>query len=340
MTKKLNIKERLELIKRNTAEIIGEEELKKLLKEKKKIAVYHGFEPSGEGLHIGTIIGINKHIDFQKAGLKLKILCADLHAYLNKKGSLSKVKHIAELYKEGFAALGVDMKKADYVLGSDFQLGHDYFLDVLKLSLKVREFRAKRSMSIIAREEKDPPVAQLIYPLMQTIDAKYLKTDIVFGDMPQRKIHMLMRENLTDLSYKSPIVIHHYDMVGLTGGKMSASIPNSRIMIDESPDSIRKKIKNAFCPEKQIKDNPILQICQFIIFSRQESLEIKRDKKYGGDLKFKNYNDLEKAYEKGLHPLDLKNAVAENLIKILEPARKHMSKKKIFELKKLIKSMD
>ena len=42
---------RFELIKRNTQEIIGEIELTKLLKEKKEMVVYHGFEPSGEGLN-------------------------------------------------------------------------------------------------------------------------------------------------------------------------------------------------------------------------------------------------------------------------------------------------
>ncbi|MFH1585658.1 MAG: tyrosine--tRNA ligase [archaeon] len=336
----MSVDEKIELIKRNTCEIVGVEELRKLLKQGKQIVVYHGFEPSGEGLHIGTMIGINKHIDFQKAGLKLKLLCADLHAYLNKKGSLAKVNKIAELYREGFAALGVDMKKADYVLGSDFQLGHDYFLDVLKLSLNVRTLRAKRAMAIIAREEKDPHVAQMLYALMQTIDAKHLGVDISFGDLAQRKIHMLMREYLPILKHQAPIAIHHEDMVGLTGGKMSSSVPNSRIMIDEDPEIIRNKINKAFCPSKQIKDNPILQICKFIIFPRQGKLELKRDKKYGGDLKFTSYEKLELAYEKGLHPQDLKASVIEALIKILGPVRKHMSQKRIVELKNRIKEMN
>lgn len=341
MVEKLNFDGRFELIERNTCEIVKEEELKELLEKKKEIVVYHGFEPSGDGLHIGTMIGVNKHIDFQKAGLKLKLLCADLHAYLNKKGSLAKIAYISELYKAGFEALGVDMKKAEVVMGSDFQLGHDYFLDVLQLSLKTRMLRAKRSMAVIAREEDDPHVAQILYPLMQAADIKHLGVDAAFGDMAQRKIHMLARENLLDLDYKAPIAIHHIDMVGLTGGKMSASIPNSRIMIDEEPEMIRKKINKAFCPEGQVKDNPILQICEYIIFNRRDKLDIKRDKKFGGDVSYKNYEKLENDFvEKKLHPMDLKNAVAESLVDILESVRKFMSKKRIVELKKLIKGMD
>jgi len=328
------------LIKRNVTEIVGEAELKKLLKENKKITVYHGFEPSGEGIHVGYIIGLNKHIDFQKAGLRLKILFADLHSFLNEKGSLSKIEHLADLYKEYMLAWGLDAKKTEFIPGTDFQLGHEYFLDVLKLSLMIRMARAKRSMSIIGRGEADPHVAQVLYPLMQAADAKHLNADIAFGDMAQRKVHMIMRETLPKLNYKAPIAIHHEDMVGLTGGKMSSSVPGSLIMLDESPENIKKKIMKAFCPMKKIKDNPILQICQYVIFIKQGKMKIKRDKKHGGGIAFNNYKELEKAYQKGLHPLDLKNAVAENLIKILEPVRKHMSKKRILELKKLINGLD
>jgi len=336
----MDAKKRLELIKRNVVEIVGEEELKKLLKSKKQISVYHGFEPSGQGIHIGYIIGLNKHLDFQKAGLRLKILLADLHAFLNEKASLAKIEHLAELYKEYMLAWGLDPKKTEFISGTDFQLGHDYILDVLKLSLMVRMARAKRSMSIIGRAEPDPHIAQVLYPLMQAADAKYLGVDIAFGDMAQRKIHMLMKETLPRLNYKAPIAIHHEDMVGLTGGKMSSSIPGSLIMLDESPSEIKKKINKAFCPEKKIKNNPILQICKYIIFPKQGKIKIKRDKKYGGDIEFRDYRKLEKAYSERLHPLDLKNAVAESLIKILEPVRKYMSKKRIVELKRLIKEMD
>lgn len=335
----MDIKKRLELVKRGVAEIITESELKKLLEEKKQPVIYHGFEPTGQGLHIGCMIGVNKHIDFQKAGLKLKLLCADLHAWLNEKGSLGKTERIAELYKEGFMALGVDLKKAELIHGSGFQLGYEYFLDVLKLSLSVRYLRAKRSMALIAREKGDPHIAQVLYPLMQAVDIKHLGVDIAFGDMAQRKVHMIAREELPKLDYKIPIAIHHEDMAGLTGGKMSASIPASRIMIDEEPDSIRKKILQAYCPAKQLENNPILQICKYIIFERSKQLKIEREKKYGGDIILKSYEEVEKAFSKNLHPLDLKNAVAESLIKILEPVRIHMNKKRILEIKEIIKGM-
>ena len=329
----MDINEKFDLVKRNTCEIVTEKELKELLKKKSPV-VYHGFEPSGAGLHIGTMIGVNKHIDFQKAGFKLKLLCADLHAWLNEKGDLENIRKISQLYVAGFEALGIDMKKAEVVYGSDFQLKPEYFKDVMKMALKVRILRAKRSMSVIAREEEDPHVAQMLYPLMQSLDMKYLGVDVGFGDMAQRKVHMIAREELPALDFKKPVMIHHVDMDGLNGGKMSASIPDSRIMIDESEKDITRKIKKAFCPAKKVEGNPILQICKYIVFVREKKLKIERDKKYGGAVVFKDYEELEKAFREGLHPLDLKNAVAETLVRILEPVRKKMNSAKILKIKK------
>jgi len=313
----MGLEKKLELVKRNTAEIVTEQELAKLLEEKKQPIVYHGFEPSGELFHIGYIIGINKHIDFQKAGLKLKILLADFHAFLNEKGSLDEIKKTARKYALGFEALGVDVKKADLIFGSSFQLKPEYFSDVMKLALKVRMLRAKRSMTLVGREEEDPHVSQFLYPLMQAVDMKHLGVDIAFGDFAQRKMHMLAREELPSLGFKAPIAIHHEFMHGLQGGKMSSSQPKSSIIINESPSEIKKKIGGAFCPAKQIKENPVLE----------KELKIERDRKYGGDLHYTSYSEIEKDFACGkLHPLDLKKAVAASLEKILAPVRKKIPK--------------
>ena len=53
-------------------------------------------------------------------------------------------------------------------------------------------------------------------------------------------------------------------------------------------------------------------------------LLVERPAKFGGEVPYTSYAELEEDFkEKKLHPSDLKNAVAEKLIKILEPARKH-----------------
>ena len=90
------------------------------------------------------------------------------------------------------------------------------------------------------------------------------------------------------------------------------------------------KLKKAFCPAKEIEYNPVLNWAQRLVFVDQPILKIERPEKFGGNVEFESYDALTNAFQKGdIHPLDLKNAMAEFLIKKLEPARKHMDKPKI-----------
>lgn len=67
-------------------------------------------------------------------------------------------------------------------------------------------------------------------------------------------------------------------------------------------------------------------------------LDINRPAKFGGNITYKSYRELEKNFaEKKLHPMDLKNSVAEKLIQILEPARKHFEQPKV---KKMLKELE
>ena len=60
----MDIKEKIELIKRNTEEILGEEDLKEMLKKKEKLKHYIGFEISGK-IHLGTgLMCMSKVKDF------------------------------------------------------------------------------------------------------------------------------------------------------------------------------------------------------------------------------------------------------------------------------------
>ena len=85
--------DKIELIKRNCAEIINEDKIEKFMK---KGVVYCGYEVSGE-IHLGHLVTIIKLLDLQKAGIKVKILLADWHTWLNKKGDwdfVNKPRHM------------------------------------------------------------------------------------------------------------------------------------------------------------------------------------------------------------------------------------------------------
>ena len=71
-----------------------------------------------------------------------------------------------------------------------------------------------------------------------------------------------------------------------------------------------------------------MQLAKHIVFPRVDRFEIKRPEKFGGAVTYESYAKLEKDYAEGkIHPLDLKNGIAEALIKILEPVREYFKRK-------------
>lgn len=312
---------REELLTRNVAEIVTQQEFDALLKEKKSPVVYCGYEPSGP-MHLGHFVTITKLMDLAEAGFRVKILLADVHAMLNRKGTKAEIAKEVENWRKTIKAIGL---KAEVVLGSDFQFKEEYQTDVMALAQDSTIQRGLRSMQEIARDVENATISQLWYPLMQVADIKHLKADVALGGMEQRKVHMIGKDMEKTLNYKF-VALHTPLITSLKGPgqKMSKSIPGSGISVTDSYEEIEKNIKNAYCPEKLVEDNPLLQIAKLIIFPRFEHIAVKRDKKFGGDLKFKSYDELEKIYVGGkLHPLDLKKAVTGYLEEIIAPIRKN-----------------
>ncbi|WP_370575307.1 tyrosine--tRNA ligase [Methanomethylovorans sp.] len=312
--------DRLELVKRNVQEIVTEEELEELLNKKNSPVAYVGYEPSGK-IHLGHVLTVNKLIDLQNAGFQIIVLLADVHAYLNQKGTLEEVRRTADYNRDCFIALGLDPQRTRFVYGSDFQLTSDYMLNVLKLTTTASLNRARRSMDEVGRKMEDPKVSQMVYPMMQAIDIALLGVDVAVGGIDQRKIHMLAREGLPALGFKSPLCIHTPILLGLDGKKMSSSSDNF-ISVDDSEEEINQKMKKAFCPAGQVTENPMLELFRYHICPRYEEIIFERPEKYGGDLVCKGYEELTVVFSEGqLHPMDLKKGAAKYMNMILEPVR-------------------
>ena len=308
-----------ERVTRNTVETVTEEDLRALLAKPEK-RVYAGYEPSGE-IHLGHLVTINKLVDLQQAGFEVTVLLADLHAFLNRKGTMEKVAELAEYNKRCFEGLG--LKNVRYVKGSDLQLNRDYELLVLQLSQQITLNRATRSMDEVGRQMDHPTVSQMIYPIMQMADIMMLGVDAAVGGIDQRKIHMLAREHLVNFGFRAPVCIHTPILNGLDGKKMSSSQGNY-ISVADTEDVIRKKCQKAFCPP-EIAENPVLQIFQYHVFPRLSEITVVRPEKFGGNRTFTGYTELETAYSKGeIHPMDLKKACGDSLIEILAPVRDYL----------------
>ncbi len=332
----LSIDERFELVRRNTEEIVKEEELKKLLRTKKNPVVYWGTSVTGKP-SLAYFFPLLKLSDFAKAGFKIKVLLADLHGALDKTPWIV-LEHRYDYYKEAitqiFKALRTDLSKIEFVKGSEFQLKPEYSFDVLRLASMNSINDCKRAASEVVKFGDNPHTGGLIYPIMQALDEQYLDVDVQFAGLDQRKILMFARENLPKLHYDARIEVMTPMIPGLVGEKMSSSIPKTKIDLTNSEKSVREKINKAYCIAGD-PDNGIMALLKYVIMilkqDRKEMFVVERTAKYGGNLDFVDYESIEKAFrKKELHPLDLKNAVAKEISNLLSK----INKKKLNELGK------
>jgi len=320
----MDINKKLELIKRNTEEIIGEDELKELLKSKKKPVVYWGTAPTNSP-HVGYLLPMLKVADFLKAGFCVKILLADLHAALDNVPWLvleKRYDYYEKIIPLLIKSVGVDVKDLEIVKGSEMQLKPEYMYDVLQMSSHVSVHDATKAASDVVKMTDNPKLSGIIYPIMQAMDEQYLEVDCQLGGTDQRKIMVLARENLPKIGYKARVEIMNPLIPGLIGKKMSSSDEKSKIDLLDDEATIKKKLIDAECVAGNI-DNGIMAFLKYVIMTIKKDSNkkfiVKRDKKFGGDLIYSNYKQIEKDFiAKKLHPLDLKNAVAEEIIDILK----------------------
>ena len=317
-----------ERITRNTAEVVTEEEVRELAADPEGKRVYVGYEPSGV-LHLGHLLAANKLIDLQEAGMQVVVLLADVHAYLNDKGTFEEIRATADQMQEQFLAFGLDEEQTEFVLGSSFQLDEDYELDLHAMQVETSLKRAQRAMAEIQSGET-AKVSHVVYPLMQALDIEYLDLDLAIGGMDQRKVHMLAREELPAIGYEKRPALHT-PIIGDLGtgeGKMSSS-EGVTISMEDSTEDLEEKVNSAFCPPTRDpegdKVNPVLELFQYHVFPRFEEVVVERPDEYGGNLVYDDYEGLADDLESGeLHPADAKGALAAYLDELIEPGRERL----------------
>ena len=328
MAEKLSVDKKMELVKRNVVEILGEAELEKLLNSKQKPVVYLGTAITGSP-HVAYFLWVLKLADFLKAGFKVKILLADLHGALD--GTPWEILEKRFGYYEKivplmFESLGVNTKDLEFVKGSSFELKKDYQEDLLKLATLVSVRDATKAASEVVKQGKNPKISGLIYPLMQALDEEYLGVDVQYGGLDQRKIFVLATEILPKINYKKRVHIITLIIPGLVGKKMSSSVKESKIDLLDSEEEVRKKINGAECVAGN-PDNGLMAFLKHVLMmikkDRNEKFVIERAEKYGGNLSYMDYESVEKDFKsKKIHPLDLKNAVSFEINELLVPIRK------------------
>jgi len=355
----MDIGGRVSVIKGFAQEIVTEQELRNLFETNNHPLAYDGFEPSGLApIHFGLLRArnVNKML---KAGVRFTLYLADYFAFINNKlgGDLERIRKAGEYFVEVWKACGIDINKVKIIWAKDLMDDIKYWDRFMRVGKVISIDRAKRAITIMGRKEGEKiSTAQLFYPAMQVTDIFELDLDACEMGIDQRRANILAREIADKYKWKKLVAIHHPLMLGLQGMpkgvnikgdpdtalnyKMSKSDPKSALYMHDSYATIKEKINGAYCPERVVEGNPLLNFLELALLEGpDERVVIERPQKFGGDLELDGYGELISAYQSGkLHPIDLKAFVIERLESAIKPVREHFEKdRRARELYELVK---
>lgn len=346
----MSVDEKLKILLSIAEECINPDELRSLIASGKPMIFYDGFEPSGR-MHIAQGLlrahNVNK---ITSVGGHFIFWVADFFAQMNHKlgGDIDKIRDAGKLMIEIWKACGMKMENVEFIRASEEMVKRpgEHLKLLIDVATKFTIGRMKKCAPALGREETEEFVfdedgkpiraksdeqtlSTLLYSAMQVADIPFLKVNVASLGVDQRKILVINRELAEkNKNRHPPILLLHHMLLGLDGSKkMAKADPDNAIFMDDPAPEVNRKIKKAFCPEKVIAGNPILELVRFLIFEKSGQIQIKRSVDNGGDIVFTNVDEFEAAFAEGkIHPGDLKPNVARILNEFLEPVREHFAK--------------
>ncbi|CAG1965467.1 unnamed protein product [Fusarium graminearum] len=196
---------------------------------------------------------------------------------------------------------------------------------------------ALKANSEVVKQDDDPIISGVTYPIMQALDEEYLKVDAELGGVDQRKIFTFALENLPKLGYKKRAHLMNVLLPGLgQAQKMSSSDPSSKIGLLDTPEEVSKKIGKAVCGPRVVEGNGVIAFIEHVIFrilAFNGTVEFMVEQRDGEILVYQDIDKLEQDYEQDiLTPQAIKPALIQVLNELLEPIREEFKKSEEWQL--------
>ncbi len=210
-------------------------------------AVMTGLMPSGP-MHLGHKMVIDELIWFQRRGAEIFLCVADVEAHVMRGLSYEQIRKLAvDQYLSNYLALGLDLDKCHVYFQSESE-------DVKNLALTLGTRVNFSELRAIYGFGADSKASHIFYPLIDAADILHPQLPKFGGPRPvvvpvgiDQDPHLrLARDLASRLGYVPPSSTYHKLMRGLLGEKMSSSNPETAILLQDSPESVERKIWKAF----------------------------------------------------------------------------------------------
>src|SRR6185369_4532212 len=255
------VDEQLTYIKKGSAEIVKESELRSKLEKSRKsgkpLRIKAGFDPTAPDLHLGHTVLIRKLKHFQDLGHEVIFLIGDFTGMIGDPTGRSvtrppltpeEISKNAETYKaQVFKILNPKTTVVDFNSRWFSKFSAE---DFIRLTAKYTVSQMLEREDFHKRFQEEKPIAmhELLYPLAQGYDSVALQADVELGGTDQKFNLLVGREMQRAYGQESQVVLTTPIIEGLDGvQKMSKSLGNA-IGIQEPPLDMYGKVMSISDP--------------------------------------------------------------------------------------------
>jgi tyrosyl-tRNA synthetase len=250
------VDEQLTYIKKGSAEIVKESELREKLEKSRAsgtpLRVKAGFDPTAPDLHLGHTVLLRKLKHFQDLGHTVTFLIGDFTGMIGDPTGRSATRpplSPEEIMRNAKTYMAQVYKILAPPPKTETRFNSEWFdklkpADFVRLAAKVTVSQMLEREDFHKRFQEEKPIAmhELLYPLAQGYDSVALKADVELGGTDQKFNLLMGRELQRHFGQESQVVLTMPILEGLDGvQKMSKSLGNA-IGINEPPLEIYGKI--------------------------------------------------------------------------------------------------
>ncbi len=249
------VDEQLTYIKKGSAEIVKESELRAKLEKSrasgKPLRIKAGFDPTAPDLHLGHTVLLRKLKHFQDLGHTVTFLIGDFTGMIGDPTGRSATRpplSPEEIMRNAKTYMAQVFKILDQ-FKTEVRFNSEWFdklksADWIRLTAKFTVSQMLEREDFHKRFQEEKPIAlhELMYPLAQGYDSVALQADVELGGTDQKFNLLVGREMQRAYGQESQVVLTMPILEGLDGvQKMSKSL-NNAIGINEPPLEIYGKI--------------------------------------------------------------------------------------------------
>ena len=235
-----DVEEQLHLIRRGTAEIIVDSELRQKLERSRAtgtpLVVKLGLDPTAPDLHLGHTVVLRKMRDFQELGHQIVVIIGDFTGMIGdptgrsetrKPLTWDEIRANAETYRTQLGKV-LDMSRVRVEFNSSW-LGKLTFEDLIRLTAHLTVAQLLQREDFATRYDSGRPISlhEFLYPIAQAYDSVALRADVELGGTDQT-FNLLVGRDLQRAHGQAPQIALTVPLLeGLDGvQKMSKSLGN------------------------------------------------------------------------------------------------------------------